>query len=354
MKKTIPLWFLICYGLTGWSLLFAFTGFEAGNQHLGGTLQPWIRVERQDSVGQTGRASYLTSFELNHVRLWVDGEIVPGYFGYRVEAEFVEEPALVDAYVRVWATRYMQIKAGRFHPTFTLYGPALVSDLESPYYPLLNDRLGPGRQIGIEFERRSRFVQLYAGAFNGSDHPNAWQDSSTSKDVMVRADVTLLDMTRFVMEGMYGKEALTDNLDGEYLLAGIALSIDWELALHIRAEWLRRWQQVLADNSIIVTREQVSEGILFHFGYNFTAAMEASIRYEWFDNDLDRNPSWGDGDYAWVERVILGMQYQIVPNRLSLNGYYLHYSQEASLFPQYQSNTPQPNEQAILECQLAF
>jgi len=353
-KKTILPWFLICYGIVGWSSLFAFTGFEAGNQHLGGTLQPWIRVERQDSTGQDAKASYLTSFELNHVRLWVDGEIVPGYFGYRVEAEFVEEASLVDAYIRIWATRYMQIRAGRFHPTFTLYGPALIGNLESPYYPLLNDRLGPGRRIGLEIDRRTRFVQLYAGAFNGSDRPGTWHDSTSSIDAMVRTDVTLLDMMRFVMEGMYGKEALSDSLAGEHLLVGIALSIDWELAVHIRAEWLRRWRQVIDEVSMAATREQVSEGVLLHLGYSFTTTLEALIRYEWFDNDVDRNPSWGPGDYAWIERVTLGVLYQIVPDRLSLNGYYLHYSQESTLFPQYQSNTSPPGDQAILECQLSF
>jgi hypothetical protein len=352
-KKTILLWFLMSYGIAGWSSLFAFTGFEAENQHIGGILQPWIRVEQQDSTGQNGKASYLTSFELNHVRMWVDGEIVPGYFGYWVEAEFVEEPSLVDAYVRMWATRNLEVKIGRFYPTFTLYGPALVNALESPYYPLIDERLGPGRQIGIEFDRRSRFVQLYVGAFNGSDRPNAWSDTTSSKDIMVRTDVTLLDWMRLVMEGMYGKEALTDSLEGEHLLTGLAFRMDWELTVHVRAEWLRRWRDVPAVAHANPTREQISEGVLLHLGYSFTTNLEALIRYEWYDGDLDRDASWGIDD-AWIERVTLGIQYQIVPDHLSLNGYYLHHSQESTPALRDDSIRSGLDDQAILECQFTF
>ena len=253
----------------------------------------------------------------------------------------------------MWVTRNLEIKIGRFHPTFTLYGPALVDALESPYYPLMNQRMGPGRQIGIEFDRRSRFVQLYLGAFNGSDQPGAWRDTTSSKDVLVRTDVTLLDWMRLVMEGMYGKATLSDSLDSEHLLTGLGLWMDWELTVHIRAEWLRRWHEIPNDADADQTREQISEGVLLHLGYSFTPALEALIRYEWYDGDLDREASWGIDD-AWTERVTLGIQYQIVPGHLSLNGYYLHYSGESN--PTLQDNSHQVllGDQAILECQLAF
>ena len=87
------------YGITGWSSLFAFTGFEVGDQHLGGVIQMWVRAEEQRSNNDDAEASYVTSFEMNHVCLWLEGEIVPGYFGYWIEAEFLDELDVTDAYI---------------------------------------------------------------------------------------------------------------------------------------------------------------------------------------------------------------------------------------------------------------
>jgi len=345
--------FLMVLGIMGWSSLFAFTGFEVGSQELGGVIQVWGKAEEENHTSSGQETTYLTSFEMRTVTLWLEGEIVPGYFGYHVEAAFMEELDVTDAYITINATRYLDITAGRFHPEFTLYGPAAVNELEAPYDPLLNEYMGPGSQIGIQMTRRSRFVQLHVGAFNGSDGPDAWNDSTSSKDALVRADVTLLDWTRFVLQGMYGTEALDEYTDGEHLLAGVAVRIDWEMLLHLRAEWIRRWREVL-DN--VGTREQVSEGILLHLGYHFIPNLEAVVRYEWYDGDIDRSLTWGNSEYAWLERVMLGVGYEIVPERLAVHGYYVHHCQEkiSSHLWNPQDYYPHFGEEAIIELQLSF
>jgi hypothetical protein len=342
------------FGIVGWSSLFAFTGNQYGNQELSGVIQFWSRIEHQVQLSDSQVIAYRTAFLINNVRLWLKGEVVPGYVGYHIEAECLTSPQIKEASINWWVARGLEIKAGRFPPDFTLYGAASVDALESPYFPLINQCLGPGRQIGIEITEKSRYVQLYGGLFNTISSSESWSESDNFKDVLLRSDVTIVDFARLILEGIYGEEIFTTIPNREHLLAGIALKVDWEQLISFRAEWIRRWRETYSDLNYLETREQVSQGILLHLGYHFTSKLETFARYEWFDGDLGHSVMEGLDEYRWRECVTLGNSYHIIPNRFKITGYYLHRAQESGLNYWNTGGSWTTGEEAILELQLSF
>lgn len=322
--KTILYWILIGLGIAGWSSLFAADGVNIGSQHLGGIIQVWAETCEYSYPYDSSESQFTTSFELHRIRLALEGEIKPGHLEYCLDIELDDyDSQVVDAYIRWWVTRYVKVKFGRFHPAFTLYGPAPLDQLESPYYPLTTSLLGPGRQVGLEISRRSRFVQLDLGLFNGAIEYDTWRDHDNYKDVSMRVNITLLDWVDFNMQAMYGKHEISYELDGEHLLVGLSLKMDWEQIVHLRMEWIRKYSDTAYYPEYDPVCQMVSDATLIHLGYNFTPVLESLIRYEWFEEGLLPNSGSDIIDYAWQERVTLGVRYTLVHNQLTISGYYI-------------------------------
>ncbi len=367
--KTILCWVLIVIGIAGWSSLFAEDGFDIGSQHLGGIIQVWASVEKYNETYYSQPpiipfsppdTSYRTKFELSKIRLKLEGEIVPGHYGYYIEVDPWGYPRLVDAYIRWWVTRYVTLKIGRFHPAFTIYGPAPVDQLESPYYPLTTDKLGPGRQVGIQINRRSRFVQLHLGYFNGRNDSWVWGDDTENMDILAAANVALVDWADFSMQAIYGEHHIATGLNGEYLSTCLSLKMDWEMLLHLRMEWVQVQREVTFYPEYTIAHNLNSDGVLIHFGYNFTPAFEPFIRYEWLEESSVININPETIYYYWQERITLGMRYVLVPDKVTISGYYLHHNTQLyygeGYYPGRWEALPgnSVNQQAILEMQLTF
>ena len=352
--KTILCRILLVFGIAGWFSLFAYNGIQYGNQELGGVIQLWHKTQNQMLPTDSGRSTYESAFQLNHAQLRLEGEVISGMVGYRIKVECLSIPEIEEAYIRWWVARGLEIRFGHFAPNFTLYGAASVDSLEAPYYPLIDQYMGPYRQVGFEITQKSRYVQICGGFFNESHAADIILDYNTYKEVLLRADITPFDFTRLVLNGIYDQQEYRLARDLECLRVGIAIKVDWEQLIAIRAELVQRWMETYYGLNYTQTRDITSEGILLHLGYHFTPRLETRIRYEWYDGDLDRNGSWTDDIFYLRESTMLGISYDIIPNRFLINGYYLHQVREPGLFGFNPSGVWHTNEEAILEFQLSF
>jgi hypothetical protein len=243
---------------------------------------------------------------------------------------------------------------GEFAPNFTLYGAASVDSLEAPYYPLINQYMFSGRWVGLEITQKSRYVQICGGFFSNSYGYDEILDYNINEEVLLRTDITLFDFTRLVMEGIYGRQESLSSRNLDYLLAGVALKVDWEQLVSLRAELVGGWREINRSSNQIEIEELASEGILLHVGYYFTPRLETMIRYEWYDGDLGNSGASVQEYFRCRELTTLGIGYFIVPDRLIINGYYLHYVREPGNSWIYPFISWHINEEAILELQLSF
>ncbi len=357
---TILCWILIVFGIAGWSSLFADEGFDIGSQHLGGIIQIWAKASKYSQSDYPSDSQYKTSFELHRIRLSVDGEIVPGHYGYYIEVDPKDYPRLVDAYIRWWVTRYVKLQVGQFHPAYTIYGPSPVDQLESPDYPLTTELLGPGRQVGIQINRRSRFVQLHMGYFNGRDDAWVWGDESDNMDILAATNVALVDWADLSAQAIYGKHHIAMDLEGEYLATCLSVKVDWEMLLHLRMEWVQTQREVVFYPEHSIVRNLYSDGVLLHFGYNFTPDLEPLIRYEWFEESAAINSNLGTIYLNWQERITLGVRYVLVPDKVTISSFYLYHNTRLYYGGGYSPGRWQGlpgnsvNRQAILELQMTF
>jgi hypothetical protein len=351
--KTILCRILLVFGIAGWSSLFAYTGIQYGNQQLGGVIQLWFETENQKLPTDSGRSTYESTFQLNHVQLRLDGEVIPGTLGYRIKVECLSIPEIEEAYIRWWVARGLEIKFGHFTPNFTLYGAVAVDSLEAPYYPLIDQYMGPYGQVGFEITQKSRYVQICGGFFNESHASDIMWDNVIYHEILLRTDITPFDFARLVLNGIYGRQEYRFAPDLEYIRAGVALKVDWEQLVAFRAELVQRWMETYVGMNYAQTRDITSEGILLHLGYRFTPKLETRIRYEWYDGDLEHSGSWTDDIFYLRESTMLGISYDIYHSQFLINGYYLHQVREPRLWLNPNSLW-RTDDEAILELQLSF
>ena len=113
-----------------------------------------------------------SGFSIANFRLLLHGQLDDG-FGYWLQANFVNSPAILDAMMSYRVSRSFAFDAGQFKTPFSYEFLTLASSIDFVNRSQAVTALAPGRQIGLQarFNDRSRTVAAQVGAFNGNGHP---------------------------------------------------------------------------------------------------------------------------------------------------------------------------------------
>lgn len=190
--------------LAGWFALFcpavSVAQQEAPKLKIGG----WVQVQYQ-SVWQEGK-EVTESFRIRRARLSADGQLHP-MLAYKLQADFGNNPALVDAYLKLRFCDAFSLQAGQFKIPFTIESGISPMNLEYIDYGEAvqkmagySDICGVGRQgrdIGLMADGRLfpvkggekplHLLHYSLGVFNGNGINNT--DANLHKDVAGKLDV---------------------------------------------------------------------------------------------------------------------------------------------------------------------
>ena len=143
-------------------------------------------------------------FDIRRARLDLRGSLTP-YFTYRVQADLVDKPKLIDAYGEIKLADYFMVTAGQFKIPFSLENLASSNKLEmidrSQVVEALvargKDVIGNqnGRDLGIQVSgtlikvNNTSVLEYRLGVFNGSGI-NVADTANEVKDIAVRLILT--------------------------------------------------------------------------------------------------------------------------------------------------------------------
>lgn len=298
---------------------------ETGRLLVNGEVQlVYDQVQEDADNGQT----QVEDFQVRYPRLALSGE-VGRFAGFYLRGEFNRDrasavPVALDARVDLKPFSWVTVSAGRFLPAWTLYLPADIHDLDTLRYPLMVDpdlaAFHPGRQTGAEVVFHfGGSVDVHAGAFNGLDRPNNFNDDDNKKDYLVSLEARWREQARLVA-GYYAGDihvdevtlepgesvrlpsgqVITNPTDNPLTAGGYNVhhaSFDFGLAgnlardrVRFRAEYLHHQSE--SQGNPLVT----SFGYLLHLAVLPLPRVELLGRYEYLDPDtgLERN------ELAWT------------------------------------------------------
>jgi phosphate-selective porin OprO and OprP len=156
---------------------------------------------RFQSFQESGKHS---SFDIRRARVDLKGAVTP-YFAYRLQADFVDKPKMIDAYGEVRLADYFMITAGQFKIPFSMENLTSSNKLElidrSQVVEALvargKDVIGNqnGRDIGVQVggtflkSKGLPVVEYRIGVFNGSGI-NLLDTANNGKDISGRLVLT--------------------------------------------------------------------------------------------------------------------------------------------------------------------
>ncbi len=246
------------------------------------------------------------TFRMRRVRLSVDGALAKG-LTYKVQADFLNSPVLVDAYLKYKVCDEFAIQAGQFKTPFTIESPINPVNLEIFDYGENVQKLGGysdvcgvgklGRDIGVmatgnlfpvELRNGEKFglVDYSIGVFNGNGINVV--DNNNHKDIVGRLDfhpwVKALTLSGSYYYGNYYKDEENNGIRNRWT-AGAQYN-DGKLVL--RGEYISgktgHAQTVIPEDFGYFN----SNGYYAVAGYNFALGKDKSqklmpvLRYEHF------------------------------------------------------------------------
>ena len=246
------------------------------------------------------------TFRMRRVRLSVDGTLLKG-LTYKVQADFLNSPVLVDAYLKYKVCDEFAIQAGQFKTPFSIESPINPANLEIFDYGENVQKLGGysdvcgvgklGRDIGVmatgslfpvELQNGERFglIDYSIGVFNGNGINVI--DNNNRKDIVGRLDfhpwVKSLTLSGSYYYGNYYKDEENNGIRNRW--AAGAQYNDGKLVL--RGEYIGGTTGVAPT----VIPEDLgyfnSNGYYGVIGYNFQAGEQKImpvLRYEHFTKD---------------------------------------------------------------------
>lgn len=190
------------------------------------------------------------SFDIRRARVDLKGSVTP-YFSYRLQADLVDKPKMIDAYGEIKLSDYFSITAGQFKIPFSMENLTSSNKLEmidrSQVVEALvarsKDVIGNqnGRDIGIQVSgtflkvKDMPVIEYRLGVFNGSGI-NVADTANNEKDITGR--LILTPVKGFSLGGSFyqgwdkaikpdvaGKSQTRDRFGGEfsYVLSGFSL-----------------------------------------------------------------------------------------------------------------------------------
>lgn len=233
----------------------------------------WAQVQYQ-SVWQDGKA-VTESFRIRRARLSADGQLHP-MLTYKLQADFGNSPALVDAYLKLRFCDAFSLQAGQFKTPFTIESGISPMNLEyidygEPIQKLAgySDICGIGRQgrdIGLMAtgrlfavdgrEKPFHLLHYSLGIFNGNGINNT--DANLHKDVVGKLDfhpwLPELTLSASCYEGVWKQ-----NENGNYRRERFAAGVQYDdKKLVLRGEYL--WGHTGQDLDTIPNLDQPASG----------------------------------------------------------------------------------------------
>ena len=132
----------------------------------------------------------INTFLIRRARLSFSGEIIKN-LRFRIQADAVKSPVLIDAYFDYSFKPYLVFQAGQFYVPFGLESCTSDAVLDTVLRAQVSDFLAPGRDIlaqgrdiGIQASGNHSIFEYYAGIFNGAGINKA--DTNKNKDYVAK------------------------------------------------------------------------------------------------------------------------------------------------------------------------
>lgn len=259
-------------------------------------------------------------FAFKRMRLILSGGFLDERVGYYVEGDMANVGGfLLDARASLKFLRGLEVRFGRFIPDFTYFMPANVGRLMTIDYPVVTERFGVFRQVGLETWFRHDYFDIVAGVFNGmrfreegvvsspelmkgfmgADWTNL-ADDNTGKDFLARLvakPVEGLEIGGYIWYGIpqytwYDVAAgrMADEAADMVLFGAEARYLREELTL--LAEYAMRriyYPDGALDPQMLPVEPdpRVGHGGFLHAGYRFVKRLELMLRGDYFDDNMD-------------------------------------------------------------------
>ncbi len=253
------------------------------------------------------------SFDIRRVRLTLQGDISK-QIEYRFQAEFANNPKILDAYVNWKITDYLSFCAGQYKIPLSLENPYGPTNLEVIDNSLVISSLvgysdvagisANGRDIGIGFNgsfiKRKDFsiINYSLGLFNGAGINIT--DANKSKDfsgILTIKPFKDLSIAAYHYNGLAGRQDDTF----KRVRTGFGAKYD-------NGKWLIRSEYINGK-----TGDFKSEGAYAVLGYFINKKIQTIVKYDYFKRDMSDNNTLQQ-DYT------VGVNYFPVKNvRMQLN-----------------------------------
>jgi phosphate-selective porin len=132
----------------------------------------------------------IDTFSIPRARLSLDGTLVKN-LRYRLTADAVKSPALIDAMLDFQFKPYLGLRVGQYYVPFSLESTTSDSELDVIYRSQAVIALAPGRDIGAQgrdigamLTGKTSIVEYFVGIFNGAGINRL--DTNKNKDVSAR------------------------------------------------------------------------------------------------------------------------------------------------------------------------
>jgi hypothetical protein len=233
-----------------------------------------------------------SGFSIANFRLLLHGQL-DGGFGYWLQANFVNSPAILDAMMSYRVSRSFAFDAGQFKTPFSYEFLTLASSIDFVNRSQAVTALAPGRQIGLQarFNDRSRTVAAQVGAFNG----NGTRPNGNDNNNLLYAGRVVVTPRLSTDEGdrrlVVGVNAAYSEDDGSTFGDGFVTDFVGART-HVGGDVRFQFDRWLLSGELLYAALRPTVGIArdpwgFHAtaGYSFTPKMQALLRFDGFQPD---------------------------------------------------------------------
>ncbi len=187
---------------------------------------------------------------------------------FKMQMDFLKTPVLLDAKM-TYRNRGFMLQFGRFLPDFTFYMPHSSMSLDFVYYPMLCEKYGMWRQVGMEISyslNKNLFIR--GGMYNGP--VNNYRDINGTKDGLLKLGYN----GKTVKAGIYTYLERPEE-DLSKVMAGLYTDI-------------RPHNVILTVEPLFIKGDSINSlGFYAQTGYYVSKSWKALIRYDLNVPDID-------------------------------------------------------------------
>lgn len=272
-------------------------------------------------------------FNISNLRWRIHGKLDKN-FGYFLQANFINSPAMLDAFITYKLSPAVQLKTGLFKAPFSKEFLTSASDIDLVNRSQVVSTLNPGRQIGMLFNGwlSNKLIYYAIGVFNG----NSFRANNNDNDKFLYAGrVAFFPKLSSAANAQNQLEIgfnATTSIDKSTRISGIYTSFEGKRSL-FGADF--RWttnKLLLSGEAIFSTFKPTlgnkiePQGFHITGGYMMSANSQLLIRFDTFQTDqsLDSSDLLILGYNLWPSKVSeLQVNYIIDMDQFNFNNHQL-------------------------------